>query len=153
MSESISLPLTIREATRGDIEGLYRLYQSLTPEDLYMRFFSFHRVSHEEIEQLFSRQDHITLLAEIDGEIVGEATLYDDGEFSVAVKPNQRRGGIGTELVAELIRRAKKMGISKVKFYTLPENYPMIRIGKKLGFKMEYDEDKVKGVLELGQGS
>ncbi|AWS00251.1 GNAT family N-acetyltransferase [Metallosphaera hakonensis] len=149
MSESINVPLTIREAERKDIEGVYQLYQSLTPEDLYMRFFTFHKVSHEEIEQLFSRQDHVTLLAEIDGRIVGEATLYEDGEFSVAVDPRERRGGIGTALVAELIKRGASSGMKKIKFYTLPENYPMIRIGKKLGFKLDFDEEQVKGVLEL----
>ncbi len=143
------MPLTIREAERKDIEGVYQLYQSLTPEDLYMRFFTFHKVSHEEIEQLFSRQDHVTLLAEIDGRIVGEATLYEDGEFSVAVDPRERRGGIGTALVAELIKRGASSGMKKIKFYTLPENYPMIRIGKKLGFKLDFDEEQVKGVLEL----
>ncbi|AEB94929.1 MAG: GNAT family N-acetyltransferase [Metallosphaera sp.] len=149
MAESINLPLVIREAKKGDIEGVYKLYQSLTPEDLYMRFFTFHRVSYEEIEQLFSRQDHVTLLAESDGEVIGEATLYDDGEFSVAVDPRQRRGGIGTALVSELIKRARSKTIKKIKFYTLPENYPMIRIGKKLGFKLEFHEDEVVGTLEI----
>ncbi|QKR00973.1 GNAT family N-acetyltransferase [Metallosphaera tengchongensis] len=145
----MSLPITIRESRKSDIEGVYRLYQSLSPEDLYMRFFTFHRVSHEEIEQLFSRQDHVTLLAESDGKIIGEATLYDDGEFSVVVDPHERRTGLGTSLVSGLIRKARELGLKTIFFYTLPENYPMIKIGKKLGFSLEYEEDQVKGTLNL----
>lgn len=153
MLRSISIPLVIREARKDDAEGIYELYSSLTPEDLYMRFFNFRRVTKEEIEKLLSSGDHVTLVAEVGGRIVGEATLYPDGEFSLVIHPEERGSGLGTRLAQEIVRRALEMGLKEVKFYTLPDNVPMIRIGRRLGFKLAYDQDEVVGVLELNHHS
>jgi N-acetylglutamate synthase and related acetyltransferases len=153
MELSISIPLSIREARREDADGIYQLYSSLYPEDLYMRFFSFHRVTRGEIEELVKGGDHVTLVAEEGGKIVGEATLYKDGEFSLVVDPRERGAGLGTKLVQELVRKAKEMGLREVRFYTLPDNMPMIRIGRRLGFKLTFEEDEVLGVLKLDHHS
>ncbi|TRM73912.1 GNAT family N-acetyltransferase, partial [Sulfolobus sp. A20-N-F8] len=38
-----------------------------------------------------------------------------------------------------------------IKFYTLPENTPMRKIGRKLGFKMSFLEDEVYGEMRLSE--
>ncbi|WP_410544583.1 GNAT family N-acetyltransferase [Acidianus sp.] len=121
--------LQIKKANFSDVEGIYNLYNSLSPDDLYMRFFSFKRLSEQDVVNL-TKSSKVTLIAVIDSEIVGEISLYDDGEFSLVVKPEHRRKGIGTLLVKSIIEEAKKLGMTKVKFYTLPDNIPMIKIGK-----------------------
>jgi ribosomal protein S18 acetylase RimI-like enzyme len=147
---SVSIGVTYRQANSEDWKGIYDLYSSLSQEDLYLRFFSFHKISEEEVKKLVSDfSDHTTVVAVINNLIVGEATIFSDGEFALVVHPSYRRQGIGTELVKRLIKIAKLKGICKVKFYTLPDNYPMIRIGKKLGFKIKEDEDEVIGLLNL----
>jgi RimJ/RimL family protein N-acetyltransferase len=140
--------LQIRKANFSDVEGIYNLYNSLSPDDLYMRFFSFKRLSEQDIVNL-TKSSKVTLIAVIDSEIVGEISLYDDGEFSLVVKPEHRRKGIGTLLVKSIIEEAKKLGMTKVKFYTLPDNIPMIKIGKKLGFTLRFSSDEVFGILSL----
>ncbi|MFP3165436.1 MAG: GNAT family N-acetyltransferase [Acidianus sp.] len=140
--------LQIRKANFSDVEGIYNLYSSLSPDDLYMRFFSFKRLSEQDIVNL-TKSSKVTLIAVIDSEIVGEISLYDDGEFSLVVKPEHRRKGIGTLLVKSIIEEAKKLGMTKVKFYTLPDNIPMIKIGKKLGFTLRFSSDEVFGILSL----
>ncbi|MCY0883918.1 MAG: GNAT family N-acetyltransferase [Acidianus infernus] len=140
--------LQIRKANFSDVEGIYNLYNSLSPDDLYMRFFSFKRLSEQDIANL-TKSSKATLIAVIDSEIVGEISLYEDGEFSLVVKPEHRRKGIGTMLVKSIIEEAKKLGMSKVKFYTLPDNIPMIKIGKKLGFTLRFSSDEVFGILSL----
>ncbi|MCY0873638.1 MAG: GNAT family N-acetyltransferase [Acidianus infernus] len=140
--------LQIRKANFSDVEGIYNLYNSLSPDDLYMRFFSFKRLSEQDIANL-TKSSKATLIAVIDSEIVGEISLYEDGEFSLVVKPEHRRKGIGTMLVKSIIEEAKKLGMSKVKFYTLPDNIPMIKIGKKLGFTLRFSPDEVFGILSL----
>jgi len=147
---SVSIGVTYRQANSEDWKGIYDLYSSLSQEDLYLRFFSFHKISEEEVKKLVSDfSDHTTVVAVINNLIVGEATIFNDGEFALVVHPSYRRQGIGTELVKRLINIAELKGICKVKFYTLPDNYPMIRIGKKLGFKIKEDEDEVIGLLNL----
>ncbi|MUM64933.1 GNAT family N-acetyltransferase [Acidianus infernus] len=39
--------------------------------------------------------------------------------------------GIGTSIVEKLIELGKEAGLKKIRFYTLPDNIPMIRISKK----------------------
>ncbi|MQL55777.1 GNAT family N-acetyltransferase [Acidianus ambivalens] len=140
--------LQIRKANFSDVEGIYNLYNSLSPDDLYMRFFSFTRLSEQDVVNL-TKSSKVTLIAVIDSEIVGEISLYEDGEFSLVVKPEHRRKGIGTMLVKSIIEEAKKLGMTKVKFYTLPDNIPMIKIGKKLGFTLRFSSDEVFGILSL----
>ncbi|MFP3398986.1 GNAT family N-acetyltransferase [Acidianus sp.] len=140
--------LQIRKANFSDVEGIYNLYNSLSPDDLYMRFFSIKRLSEQDVVNL-TKSSKVTLIAVIDSEIVGEISLYDDGEFSLVVKPEHRRKGIGTLLVKSIIEEAKKLGMTKVKFYTLPDNIPMIKIGKKLGFTLRFSSDEVFGILSL----
>jgi N-acetylglutamate synthase-like GNAT family acetyltransferase len=143
---SVNLNLQIRTASINDIENIYNLYNSLSPDDLYMRFFSFKKITEEEIKNIISRKALVTLIAEIDSNIIGEASLYEDGEFSLVVSPNYRKMGIGTRLVEELINQAKQHKLNKIKFYTLPDNIPMIKIGKKLDFSLKFDEDEVFGI-------
>ncbi len=142
----MNLNLQIRTASINDIENIYNLYNSLSPDDLYMRFFSFKKITEEEIKNIISRKALVTLIAEIDSNIIGEASLYEDGEFSLVVSPNYRKMGIGTRLVEELINQAKQHKLNKIKFYTLPDNIPMIKIGKKLDFSLKFDEDEVFGI-------
>ncbi len=140
--------IQIRKANLSDMEGIYNLYNSLSPDDLYMRFFSFKKLSEQEVLNL-TKSSKVTLLAIIDDVIVGEISLYEDGEFSLVVKPEYRRRGIGTMLVENIIGEAKKLGITKIKFFTLPDNIPMIKIAKKLGFTLSFSSDEVFGILNL----
>jgi N-acetylglutamate synthase-like GNAT family acetyltransferase len=106
-------------------------------------------MSAEDAVKLAKCEDHYTVVAEAGGEIVGEATIHPDGEFSVVVSPSYRRAHLGTNLVKQLIIKAKELGLKEVKFYTLPEDYPMIALGRKLGFQLSFDGEEVVGVLRL----
>lgn len=141
--------IKLRRANKDDWEKIYKLYNSLSDEDLYLRFFHLYRISEEDAKKIASGDDHITYLAELDGEIIGEATLHMDGEFSLVVDRKYRGLGIGTLLIKKLIEEAKKIGLKVIKFYTLPENVPMIKIGRKLGFKLRFSEDEVYGEIKL----
>lgn len=141
--------MLVRRASEEDWKKIYQLYCLLSNEDLYLRYFHFYRPSEDDIKKLVSLKDHVTLVVEKDGEIIGEGTIYNDGEFSLVVHPMYRKNGIGTLIVKGLIKEAEKMGLNKVKFYTLPENYAMIALGKKLGFKLKSDSDEVYGELTI----
>lgn len=147
---SILKNVKIRRAKFEDYEKIYELYCSLSEEDLYLRYFHYYRPSVDEVKNLVLQKDHVTLVAELEGNIIGEGSLYDDGEFSLVVASPYRRQGIGTEIVKSLIEEARKKGLKVVKFYTLPENIPMIRIGQKLNFKLRIGRDEVFGELHLG---
>ena len=84
--------------------------------------------------------DNIFLAAEnpADGELIGYAGLYtaaDEGEITnVAISPACRNGGIGRQLVTELIRRAKEKGIVRIYLEVRVSNEPAIRLYQGCGF-------------------
>ncbi|BBD71845.1 N-acetyltransferase [Sulfodiicoccus acidiphilus] len=139
----------VRQITKDDWRDVLRLYESLSEEDLYLRFFHIYKLSPEEAMKLAKEEDHYTVVAEVGGEVVGEATLHEDGEFSVVVASDYRKSHLGTWLVRELIKHAKETGMKEVKFYTLPENRAMISLGQKLGFTLTFDDEEIVGVLKL----
>ena len=152
-SATLTINVIYREAKIDDWKGILKLYNSLSDEDLCLRFFAYHRLTEEEAKKIADTRDHYTLVAEYNGVIIGEASLYPDGELAVVVAPSFRKYGIGTELVKRLIEYAKSHNMKAVKFYTLPENIPMIKIGKKLGFKITVREDEVFAYLDLSNKS
>lgn len=107
------------------------------------------KATEEDARKIASNEDHITYLVEVNGKVVGEASPYKYGEFSLVVDRNYRNCGIRTLLVKTLVEEARKMGPSIIKFYTLPENTPMIKIGRKVGFKLRFHEDEVYGEMKL----
>ncbi|WP_221290487.1 GNAT family N-acetyltransferase [Stygiolobus caldivivus] len=145
----MELQVNYRKAEEKDWKKVLELYNCLSAEDLYLRFFSYHKLSEEEAKKIVSGGDHYTIIVELGDKIIGEGTIYTDGEFALVVHPDYRRLGIGTEIVKRLIEVAKEKKFCGVKFYTLPDNYPMIRIGKKLGFTITEDSDEVFGYLKL----
>jgi len=52
-----------------------------------------------------------------------------------------------------LIDLGKSLGMTTFKFFTLPDNIPMIKIGRKLGFDIKIKEDEVVAVLWLDETS
>ncbi len=141
MSEYLS-GVTLRRAKQEDWNKIYELYSTLSDDDLYLRYFHLYRPTVEDVRKLINEIDHITILAEYNEKIIGEGTLYNDGEFSLVVDPKFRRYGIGSIIVKSLIDEAKNMGLKKIKFY-------MIKLGRRLGFKLINNEDEVYGEMKL----
>lgn len=148
MSEYLS-GVTLRRAKEEDWNKIYELYSTLSDDDLYLRYFHLYRPTMDDVKKLTNEKDHVTILAEYNGKIIGEGTIYSDGEFSLVVDPKFRRYGIGSMIVESLIDEGKRIGLKKIKFFTLSENIPMMKLGKKLGFKLTTDEDEVYGELAL----
>jgi ribosomal protein S18 acetylase RimI-like enzyme len=144
--------ITLRKARIEDWNKIYELYCRLSDDDLYLRYFHLYRPTVEDAKKLTSEEDHVTVLVEYDGKVIGEGTLYNDGEFSLVVDPKFRKYGIGSTIVKSLIEEGMKMGLKKIKFYTLSENTAMIKLGRKLGFKLTNEEDEVYGELVLNTG-
>jgi len=150
MLEQRILTVNYRRARVDDVDKLYDLYQRLSPEDVYYRFFSLRKIEKEDLLKNLTSKNRIVLVAEIDGKIVGEITICEDGEFGIVVDPEYRNRGIGYNLLKLAIKEGKNIGLSELKFYALATNTPMLKLGKKLGFKISYIGDgEVIGILDL----
>jgi len=84
---------------------------------------------------------HSTLVALVDGEIVGrlhvDEASFGYGEIGMMVADGRRGRGVGTALVAESIRRARTRGLHKLTLSVFPHNDAAIALYRKFGFVEE----------------
>lgn len=127
--------LTIRRIRYDDLDGLAALYESLSAEDRYRRFFSPLVVPRHTLEGWVSLAppDGVGLVAEVTHrderrELVGHADfhLLPDGNAELAITVAQPwRGGVGGRLLDGLRDEAAALGIANLEAELLVTNRPM----------------------------
>jgi len=72
-------------------------------------------------------------------EIVGFAFIKlknrTDGELGIGIRDDFQGKGIGSKLMDNLIKLARKEGLKKIRLTVLADNYKAIRLYEKFGFK------------------
>lgn len=134
-------PLDVEEAS-----AVLKFYRSLPEED---RLFLRDDVTKPEWLRRFVARiesgEVVSLVAEAEGKIVGEATLYRAqhgwtrhvAELRVAVAPAMRRSGLGTTLARELVRLATRFGVEKMVVHVVENQVGARKMFRKLGFRQE----------------
>jgi hypothetical protein len=140
--------LTVRPAVGADVDGLARLYQGLTTDDLYYRFFSIYHPPRSFCE----RQAHLAesggcgLVSTLSGEdrIVGDAAyvrLPDGGaEFGLTVAPDWR-GWLGPYLLDTLVEVAAACGLPNLQADVLTTNRRMMALLQHRGYVLVGNDD------------
>jgi GNAT superfamily N-acetyltransferase/predicted CoA-binding protein len=126
----------IRTAEPGDYEAVKAMHEAMSPDNIYLRFFSVSRVSAEPEAQRVCRAaeaGHAALLAVSSEEIVGCASYESPGdgtaaEVAFAVADRMHHQGIATLLLEHLVVRARHDGIPALVASTLAENTAMLRV-------------------------
>lgn len=122
--------VTIRLIRAADAYSVLRLFDRLSPESIYHRFFSPmpqpRRAALLHLAGLDS-QFHEAMVAEIDGEIVGVARYdgrpgEDDAEVAVIVDDAWQDRGLGTRLLHQLARVGARRGLVAFRAVVLGEN-------------------------------
>ena len=150
----------IRHVDVDDSLRLLQMYNSLSQDTIYNRFFIFRdKMTPEEAEKMaaISKKDEIALVGIVNREnsvsIIADARIYvegDAGEIGIVVHDSWQNRGLGTALVSELIREGEKRGLKRLKIYCLPDNRIMIHVGEKVGFKYTMSElGIVRMILDL----
>jgi len=149
--------VTVRPAKPVDARRIQEHFYSLDKDDVVARFFharqSFDKDEMEEVSQIDYIKD-LTLLAVVGefgfGRVVGigeylldTATNYAEIAFSVS-KPFQKMG-LGRVLLHKLESAAREHGIAGFFAYTSAQNQGMIRLFKRLPYKVTtaFDGDMV----------
>jgi acetyltransferase len=143
-------------------EGRFNeLFKSLSEETMRFRFFEIIKeLSHETLTR-YCNLDYdreIAIVAELpngDRKIIGAVRLIVEpdgksGEIAVLVGDSWQGLGLGSKLIDYIASIAKDMQLEKIYGYVIPNNYKMINLCDKKGFKIEtLDEDTVKVSLTL----
>jgi acetyltransferase len=143
-------------------EGRFNeLFKSLSEETMRLRFFEIIKEMPHETLTRYCNLDYdreIAIVAELPNvgrKIIGVVRLIVEpdgksGEFAVLVGDQWQGLGLGSKLVNCIVSIAKDIRLEKIYGYAIANNYKMIRLCDKKGFKMEtLDEDTVKVSLAL----
>ena len=125
----------MRELTEADRAGLEELFDGLSEDDRYLRFFSGGRVPAHIVEEMAEEDPTgVRLVAEVDGRIVGEAScalLPDgDGELGITVARDWR-GWLGAFLLDALREAAAARGMPNLEADILVANRAMLGLAHK----------------------
>jgi GNAT superfamily N-acetyltransferase len=125
--------ILVRAASPEDGERLRHMFARLSPMSIYQRFHSpFPRVPEWAVAHAVEvdHRDKLSLVALVDGEIVGQA-LYvrlarsDEADVAVVVEDAWQRHGIGSLLLSRLAEEARRRGIGALTGAVLHENSAM----------------------------
>jgi acetyltransferase len=153
---STGIDIFVRPIRPEDAPLLMELFESLSPQSVYRRFFTpMKRLPHGMLAR-FTQIDydrHIALVAlsvsQSKESMLGVARVIlernqKEAEFSIVVGDPWQGKGIGAALLQRCLSIAKERGIEKVMGTVLAENTQMLALGKKFGFK-------IKKVLGAGE--
>ncbi len=149
----------LRPVKISDEPLLKEFFYSLSDRSLYQRFISVRQdMPHERLQEFvvvdYTRQ--MSILAVLSGEggkevVIGLGQyIIDEGSYTAevafVVRDDYQNKGVGGELVAYLVHLARRNGLLGLTAEVLGENYPMLHILEKAGFRTE---GRVGGVIRL----
>ncbi len=159
--------VTLRPIRPEDEPLMVKFHQTLSDRSVYSRYFYSlslsSRVAHDRlVRSCFVDYDReMAIVAEQQDEtgehrILGVGRLVkfhakNEGEVAVLVSDACQNQGLGTELFRRVVQVAKDEKLTRVVAEILPDNLPMRKISKRLGFRASAFDDptSVRAVLDL----
>jgi acyl-CoA synthetase (NDP forming)/GNAT superfamily N-acetyltransferase len=135
--------IEIRPATDGDFDAVWHMYRAMSPDNIYLRFFSMSRAAADGQAQRVCRApspDHATRLAWLGGALVGVAS-YEcakppvTAEIAVAVADHAHHRGIATLLLEHLVSAGREQGVRTFTADVLAENSAMLKVFADAGLQ------------------
>jgi GNAT superfamily N-acetyltransferase len=153
-------PVHLRPIRRNEAPRLLELYDRLSPESLYFRFFAVPDKDRAKAEYL-AHVDYVyryALVAEIAHTLAGvarwERGLADPAraEVAFAVADELQGKGLGSLLFRRLASLARARGISSFEAEVLPENEKMLRVFARSGLPQTSRSDGHALLLAIALG-
>jgi acyl-CoA synthetase (NDP forming)/GNAT superfamily N-acetyltransferase len=145
----------IRPARKQDAEAVRAMHAAMSPDNIYLRFFSMSPNAAEQEARRVCREpdsDHEALLAWQGDRLVGVAAYEPAGkpgvaEVAFAVADDMHGRGIASALLEHLVWRARQRGLGAFTAETLAENSAMLRVFADVGLPAK--RRIAGGVVEL----
>ena len=136
----------IREMKEADIESVRELWGTI--KGLGIRSID---DSHDGIERFMRRNPTTSIVAEIDGQIVGAILCGHDARrgclYHVCVREDKRRQGIGRAMTTAAMKALQSEGINKVEIVAYKKNEVGNRFWKQVGWKQREDLNQYEFIL------
>lgn len=159
-THDVAPTVQLRAMQPDDGERLLRFHHGLSPETVYLRFFSVHPDLQPKELDHFTHVDHEdreAVVAVVDDEIVGVGRFDrmepDAAEVAFVVADAWQGRGLGRRLFAALADRARAIGIDRFVADTLPHNERMLAVFRHCGhaYRSSYDGGVVHVEIDLLQ--
>jgi len=154
--------VTLRAISPADAPEIAQAFERLSAESRYSRFMqhkrkldpaALDRGVHPRPGRDFA---FVATIPATDGiDIVGAAQyvrVKDDDpstcEFAITVAEDWRGSGLARELLASLVRRARRDGYTRIEGAVVADNSKMLALSRKLGFKSHPEPDDA-GVVRV----
>ncbi|HEY2687047.1 MAG TPA: GNAT family N-acetyltransferase [Streptosporangiaceae bacterium] len=147
--------IEIRPAAAGDARAVREMHRAMSPDNVYLRFFSVSPAAAEREARRICREpgpDHAALLAWLGGELVGVASYETGGtagraEIAFAVADHAHHRGVATLLLEHLVSAGRTDGVRTFAADVLAENSAMLKVFAGAGLQAR--RRQVDGVTEL----
>jgi acyl-CoA synthetase (NDP forming)/GNAT superfamily N-acetyltransferase len=147
--------VAIRPAAAGDFDAVLRMHRAMSPENMYLRFFSMSPASAEGEARRICREpapDHVALLAWLAGDLAGVASYETAGssgtaEVAFAVADHIHHRGVATLLLEHLVSAGRSNGVRTFTAEVLAENSAMLKVFATAGLHAR--RKQAEGVTEL----
>jgi acetyltransferase len=149
-------PITLRPIRPEDESALTALYERLSPETSYQRFFTVMRRLPPDWVHILANVDYDRRMAIValgaGGELIGVARYAHDeraqeAEIAVVIEDRWQGRGLGTRLLGELVGYAEARGIRRFRAYVLADNLRMLKLIGRVTTVLERKLDS--GVVSL----
>ena len=159
--------VTLRPIRPEDEPLMVKFHQTLSDRSVYSRYFYSlslsSRVAHDRlVRSCFVDYDREMAIVAEQQDATGEHRILgvgrlvkfhakNEGEVAVLVSDACQNQGLGTELFRRVVQVAKDEKLARVVAEILPDNLPMRKISKRLGFRASSFDDptSVRAVLDL----
>lgn len=159
-------PVTIRPIRPEDEPLIVEFHATLSEQSVYMRFFSplkfSQRTSHDRLTRLCFIDYDRTMALVVDYKhpksgahqllAVGrlaKSHRKGEAEFSLLVSDHFQRMGLGTKIMHRLIQVGRDQQLHRIYGYILRENYGMLEICEKLGFRFQRTHDYFTAIIDI----
>ncbi len=154
LEEELTLPdgrvLWLRPVRPEDEPSMRRAFDTLTPEEIYLRFFAPLKTLSHAMAARFTQIDYerqICLILTTHGapgttDFLGSVSLdcdadVQEGEFSILVHHEVAGLGMGSLLMQRIIAWARARGLREITGDVLAHNATMLDLCRRLGFRLE----------------
>jgi GNAT superfamily N-acetyltransferase len=139
----------LRPIRPDDAIRLVAFHQHLSPRSVYLRFFTFHPVLSKAEVDRFTHVDYrnrLALVAEKGDQLIAVGRFdrrqgATEAEVAFVVADEYQHHGIGSLLLDELAKAARRRGIRTFRAETLCENHAMLDVFRHAGFPVTSEID------------
>jgi acyl-CoA synthetase (NDP forming)/GNAT superfamily N-acetyltransferase len=144
----------IRQATPEDFDAVRDLHSAMSPDNIYLRFFSMSPASADREAKRLCRPPepgHVALIAARDDAVVGvasyEMTGPDKAEVAFAVADEMHGRGVATLLLDYLVSIARQHHVRGFTAQVLADNSAMLKVFADAGLPVRRRADA--GIIEI----